>query len=51
MLYDDACGFCRSRIPFWSGTLAKRGLRPILKQIPRLATELGLTEAKYEEQM
>ncbi len=25
VLYDDACGFCRSWIPFWSWTLAKRG--------------------------
>lgn len=25
VLYDDACGFCRRWIPFWSDTLAKRG--------------------------
>lgn len=24
-LYDDACGFCRRWVPFWSGTLSKRG--------------------------
>ena len=26
ILYDDACGFCRRWIPFWSGTLRRRGL-------------------------
>ncbi len=26
VLYDDACGFCRRWIPFWSGTLRRRGL-------------------------
>jgi predicted DCC family thiol-disulfide oxidoreductase YuxK len=25
VLYDDACGFCRRWIPFWAGTLQKRG--------------------------
>jgi len=26
VLYDDSCGFCRRWVPFWRGTLAKRGL-------------------------
>lgn len=25
VLYDDACGFCRKWVPFWRGTLARRG--------------------------
>jgi predicted DCC family thiol-disulfide oxidoreductase YuxK len=25
VLYDDYCGFCRRWIPFWAGTLRKRG--------------------------
>jgi predicted DCC family thiol-disulfide oxidoreductase YuxK len=25
VLYDDSCGFCRRWIPFWAGTLRKRG--------------------------
>jgi hypothetical protein len=26
VLYDDSCGSCRRRVPFWSGTVAKRGV-------------------------
>ncbi|MFO0917381.1 MAG: DCC1-like thiol-disulfide oxidoreductase family protein [Planctomycetaceae bacterium] len=26
ILYDDACGFCRRWIPFWSATLSRRGM-------------------------
>ena len=25
ILYDDSCGFCRRWVPFWAGTLQKRG--------------------------
>src|SRR5262245_24185114 len=25
VLYDDSCGFCRRWIPFWKGTLSRRG--------------------------
>jgi predicted DCC family thiol-disulfide oxidoreductase YuxK len=25
VLYDDSCGFCRRWVPFWAGTLRKRG--------------------------
>lgn len=25
VLYDGACGFCRRWVPFWAGTLRKRG--------------------------
>jgi predicted DCC family thiol-disulfide oxidoreductase YuxK len=25
ILYDDSCGFCRRRVPFWEKTLQKRG--------------------------
>ena len=25
VLYDDSCGFCRQWVPYWSGTLSKRG--------------------------
>lgn len=27
VLYDDSCGFCRRWVPFWEGTLRKRGFR------------------------
>jgi predicted DCC family thiol-disulfide oxidoreductase YuxK len=26
VLYDGACGFCSRWVPFWKGTLAKRGI-------------------------
>lgn len=26
VLYDDSCGFCSRWVPFWSGTLHRRGL-------------------------
>ena len=25
VLYDDSCGFCRRWVPFWAGTLRRRG--------------------------
>ena len=25
VLYDDSCGFCNRWVPFWAGTLSKRG--------------------------
>ena len=25
VLYDDSCGFCRRWVPFWAGTIRKRG--------------------------
>ncbi len=27
VLYDDACGFCRRWVPFWSRVLAAHGIR------------------------
>ena len=27
LVYDAACGFCRRWVPFWEGTLRKRGLK------------------------
>jgi predicted DCC family thiol-disulfide oxidoreductase YuxK len=37
VLYDDSCGFCRRWIPFWRGTLARRGFAIAPLQDRRLA--------------
>ena len=39
VLYDDACGFCRRWVPFWRGTLRKRGFA-----IAPLQSEWGSAE-------
>jgi hypothetical protein len=41
VLYDDACGICRSWIPFWSGTLAKRGFAVAPLQSKWVQARLG----------
>jgi predicted DCC family thiol-disulfide oxidoreductase YuxK len=42
VLYDDSCGFCRRWVPFWRGTLAKRGLSiaPLQEDWVRQALQL-----------
>lgn len=42
VLYDDSCGFCRRWVPFWRGTLAKRGLSiaPLQEEWVRSALQL-----------
>ena len=41
VLYDDACGFCRRWVPFWSGTLAKRGFAIAPLQSQWVQAKLG----------
>jgi predicted DCC family thiol-disulfide oxidoreductase YuxK len=41
VLYDDACGFCRRWVPFWSGTLAKRGFAIAPLQSKWVQAKLG----------
>jgi predicted DCC family thiol-disulfide oxidoreductase YuxK len=42
VLYDDACGFCRWWIPFWSATLRKRGFEIAPLQDPWVEQRLSL---------
>lgn len=47
VLYDGACGFCSRWVPFWRGTLARRGLGIASVQEPWVAkrlSALGLAE-------
>jgi predicted DCC family thiol-disulfide oxidoreductase YuxK len=43
VLYDGACGFCSRWVPFWAGTLAKRGIGVATLQEPWV---VGRLEAK-----
>jgi predicted DCC family thiol-disulfide oxidoreductase YuxK len=40
VLYDGACGFCSRWVPFWKGTLAKRGIGIASLQEPWVAERL-----------
>lgn len=40
VLYDGACGFCSRWVPFWKGTLAKRGIGIASLQEPWVASRL-----------
>ena len=42
VLHDDACGFCRWWIPFWSATLRKRGFEIAPLQDPWVEQRLSL---------
>lgn len=42
VLYDDSCGFCRSWVPFWQGTLLKRGFDIAPLQNEWVATEFQM---------
>jgi predicted DCC family thiol-disulfide oxidoreductase YuxK len=49
ILYDDSCGFCRRWVPFWEGTLRRRGFDIAPLQAEWVAEKLktdgtGLTE-------
>ena len=41
ILYDDSCGVCRRWVPFWEGTLLKRGFSIAALQDPWVAERLG----------
>lgn len=43
VLYDDACGFCRRWIPFWSETLSRRGFAIAPLQSPWVADRLAVS--------
>ncbi|HQQ77665.1 MAG TPA: DUF393 domain-containing protein [Thermoanaerobaculia bacterium] len=40
VLYDGACGFCSRWVPFWKGTLARRGIGIATLQEPWIVERL-----------
>ena len=40
ILYDGACGFCRRWVPFWEGTLRRRGFAIAPLQAPWVQEKL-----------
>jgi predicted DCC family thiol-disulfide oxidoreductase YuxK len=40
VLYDGACGFCSQWVPFWKGTLERRGIGIATLQEPWVAAHL-----------
>lgn len=51
VLYDGACGFCSRWVPFWKGTLAKRGLGVATLQEPWVAERLSAQGVSAENQL
>ena len=41
ILYDDGCGFCRRWVPFWEGTLKRRGFEIATLQSPWVQEKLA----------
>jgi predicted DCC family thiol-disulfide oxidoreductase YuxK len=46
VLYDDSCGFCSRWVPFWSGTLKRRGLGFAPLQADWVTARLALPESE-----
>jgi predicted DCC family thiol-disulfide oxidoreductase YuxK len=46
ILYDDSCGFCRRWIPFWEGTLQRRGFSIAPLQADWVRAKLQLSESE-----
>jgi predicted DCC family thiol-disulfide oxidoreductase YuxK len=46
VLYDGSCGFCSRWVPFWEGTLRKRGFRIATLQSEWVKTKFNLSEAE-----
>lgn len=46
VLYDDGCGVCRSWVPYWRDTLARRGFAIAPLQSPGVGERLGLPEGE-----
>jgi predicted DCC family thiol-disulfide oxidoreductase YuxK len=44
VLYDGSCGFCSRWVPFWEGTLRKRGFRIAPLQSDGVAGKFNLTQ-------
>ena len=44
ILYDDSCGFCQRWIPFWEGTLLRRGFAIAPIQAGWVSRTLGLSD-------
>jgi predicted DCC family thiol-disulfide oxidoreductase YuxK len=45
ILYDDSCGFCRRWVPFWQGTLRRRGFAIAPLQADWVAEKLKMNGA------
>jgi predicted DCC family thiol-disulfide oxidoreductase YuxK len=45
ILYDDSCGICRRWVPFWRGTLQKRGFEIAPLQSDWVRERLALPDA------
>ena len=51
MLYDDSCGFCRRWVPFWRGTLERRGYSIAPLQSEWVRERLGLSGDELAEDL
>ena len=49
VLYDGSCGFCAEWVPFWEGTLAKRGFRIAPLQEPWVTEAPGMQPERIAE--
>ena len=51
VLYDDSCGFCRRWVPFWRGTLERRGYSIAPLQSEWVREKLGLSDEELVEDL
>ncbi|HEX7574117.1 MAG TPA: DUF393 domain-containing protein [Bacteroidota bacterium] len=51
ILYDDSCGFCRRWVPFWAGTLRRRGFEIAPLQAEWVAERLKLDAGELTEDL
>jgi predicted DCC family thiol-disulfide oxidoreductase YuxK len=51
VLYDGGCGFCRKWVPYWAGTLARRGFAIAPLQAAWVAEALALDRAELERDL
>ena len=51
ILYDDSCGFCRRWVPFWEGTLRRRGFDIAPLQADWVAGKLHIVGSELTEDL
>jgi predicted DCC family thiol-disulfide oxidoreductase YuxK len=51
ILYDDSCGFCRRWVPFWKGTLRRRGFDIAPLQAEWVAAKLKIEGGEITEDL
>jgi predicted DCC family thiol-disulfide oxidoreductase YuxK len=51
ILYDDSCGVCRRFVPFWEGTLSRRGFEFVPLQSDWVRANLNVGESELTDDL